>query len=48
MARATIEQMGHVYPELEQRQDFILKVIELEEARFSETLSTGLELIEDM
>jgi len=46
MARATIEQMGHVYPELVQRQDFILQVTELEEARFSATLSTGLELLD--
>ena len=45
-AGATIEQMGHVYPEIRQRQDFILKVIELEEARFNETLNTGLELMD--
>jgi alanyl-tRNA synthetase len=45
-AEVTIEQMGHVYPELVQRRDFILQVIENEEARFSETLSTGLELLD--
>jgi len=45
-AKATIERMGHVYPEIGQRQDFILRVIESEEARFSETLSTGLELLD--
>lgn len=45
-ATITIEQMVHIYPEIVQRRDFIIKVIELEEARFSETLSTGLELIE--
>jgi len=45
-AKATIEQMGHTYPEIVQRRDFIIKVIELEEARFSETLSTGLELLD--
>ena len=44
--RVTIEQMGHIYPELVQRRDFILKVIEVEEARFEETLSTGLELLD--
>ncbi|MBI4303766.1 MAG: alanine--tRNA ligase, partial [Chloroflexi bacterium] len=44
-AVTTIEQMGRVYPELVQRQDFILKVIQTEEARFGETLSTGLELL---
>ncbi len=46
MARATIQQMGRVYPELVQRQDFILQVTGLEEARFSETLSIGLELLD--
>ncbi len=45
-AKATIKQMEHIYPEIEQRRDFIIKVIELEEARFSETLSTGLELLD--
>jgi alanyl-tRNA synthetase len=48
IAEATIELMGHVYPELRQRQDFILQVIEDEEARFGETLSTGLELLDDI
>ena len=38
--------MSHIYPELAQRQDFILKVIELEETGFEETLNTGLELLE--
>jgi alanyl-tRNA synthetase len=46
MARATIQQMGHIYPELVQRQDFILQVTELEEAGFSATLNTGLELLD--
>ncbi|MFC1932115.1 alanine--tRNA ligase [Chloroflexota bacterium] len=48
LARTTIKQMQHVYPEIEQRQDFILKVIEQEETRFSETLNTGLRVIEDL
>ncbi|HUV75592.1 MAG TPA: alanine--tRNA ligase, partial [Dehalococcoidales bacterium] len=43
MAQVAIAQMGHVYPEIKQRQDFILRVIGLEEARFEETLITGLE-----
>ncbi|MBM4432729.1 MAG: alanine--tRNA ligase, partial [Chloroflexi bacterium] len=45
MAESAIKQMKHVYPELEQRQEFILKVIENEESRFGETLNTGLELL---
>ena len=48
IARATIGQMGQTYPELLNRQDFILKVIESEEARFDETLSTALELLDDI
>ncbi len=46
MAKVTTKQMGHVYPALNQRRDFILEVIELEEARFSETLNTGLEILD--
>ena len=46
MAKVTIKQMGHIYLELVQRQDFIIKVVELEEVRFSETLNTGLELLD--
>jgi len=45
-ATAAIELMGHIYPELVQRQDFIIEVAGLEEARFSETLNIGLELLD--
>ncbi|MEE8194381.1 MAG: alanine--tRNA ligase [Dehalococcoidales bacterium] len=48
IARATIKKMGPVYPELIEKQDFVLKVIKLEEARFAETLSTGLELLDSI
>lgn len=48
MARATISRMSHVYPELAQRSDFILDVIRREEERFGETLSTGIELLEEI
>ncbi len=47
-AKIAIKQMEHVYPEVGQRRDFILKVIEGEEARFSETLDTGLDVIEGL
>ena len=47
-ARTTIELMGHIYPELVQRQGFILQVVESEEDRFGETLSTGLELVNNI
>jgi alanyl-tRNA synthetase len=48
MTEATIKLMGHIYPELEQRQEFIQQVVESEEARFGETLSTGLELLDEI
>ncbi|MFC2071933.1 alanine--tRNA ligase [Chloroflexota bacterium] len=47
-AKTTIKQMEHVYPEIGQRQDVIYQVIEAEETRFSETLSTGLELLDEI
>lgn len=48
LALTTIKQMSHVYPELKQRQEFIVKAIRQEEARFDETLKTGLEVIENI
>jgi alanyl-tRNA synthetase len=48
IARTTITQMGHVYLELRTRQDFVTRIIDMEEARFDETLKTGLEIIEDV
>ncbi len=48
IAGATVGSMAKVYPELQQRQNFIYQVIETEEAKFRETLSTGLELIESI
>jgi alanyl-tRNA synthetase len=47
-AALTIQNMGHIYPELLQRRDFILKVISVEESKFSETIITGLELVDDI
>jgi len=46
LAETTVKQMGGIYPELKSRRGFILKVIKAEEARFNETLSTGLELLD--
>jgi alanyl-tRNA synthetase len=46
MTEATIKLMAHIYPELKQRREFIQQVVESEEARFGETLSTGLELLD--
>ncbi len=46
IARVAIKKMHHVYPELKQRQDFIIKTVTLEETRFEKTLNTGLEVID--
>lgn len=45
ICNVTIKQMGHLYPELKRRQESILKIVEMEESKFSETLSFGLELL---
>lgn len=48
IVKFAIKKMHHVYPELKQRQDFIIKTVTLEETRFEETLNTGLEIIENL
>ncbi len=48
VAKVTIEKMGHIYPEIVQKRDFIIKVIEHEEAKFSETLGVGLQLLDEL
>ncbi|HKJ87964.1 MAG TPA: alanine--tRNA ligase-related protein, partial [Gammaproteobacteria bacterium] len=48
IAEATIELIGDIYPELKKRREFILEVVGDEETRFGSTLSTGLELLDDM
>ncbi len=47
-ASMTIRSMGHVYPELKDKSDFILQVMDVEERKFNETLSTGTELVESI
>jgi alanyl-tRNA synthetase len=48
VAKVAIKNLSHIYPELKARQDFIVKLITQEETRFEETLSTGLEIIENL
>jgi alanyl-tRNA synthetase len=48
IARVVIDEMGDPYTELKQRREFILKVIQQEEERFQQTLSTGLGLLEEI
>lgn len=42
VAAAVVAKMGHIYPELVENQSFITRVVNLEEARFGETIDTGL------
>ncbi|HEY3081698.1 MAG TPA: alanine--tRNA ligase [Chloroflexota bacterium] len=48
MVPTVVELMGDAYPELEARQDFVARVIELEEEKFGRTLATGLGLLEEL
>ncbi len=48
VADAVIDHMGADQPQLTERRDFITKVIGAEEARFSQTLSTGLERLAEV
>ena len=42
IAETVIENMREAYPDLERNREFILKVIEQEEARFHDTLDAGM------
>jgi alanyl-tRNA synthetase len=44
----TVALFESAYPELRQRLDFIQKVVEMEEARFGQTLTVGLNLLEQV
>ncbi len=42
-----VEQMGHAYPELQERADEIAEVVRTEEERFQETLDRGMRLFDE-
>ncbi len=48
IARTVIDHMGETYPELRQQRDFALRVLQGEEERFEETLSRGVDLLEEV
>jgi len=48
IAQVVIDMMGPHYVELLNRRDFILRVILEEEERFQQTLSTGLDLLDEL
>jgi len=47
IARITIKNMKAIYPELGEKEKLIIEVIQAEEARFNETLTVGLEMLDD-
>ena len=47
VAATVVDRMKDQYPDLEQRRDFILRVISLEEERFGQALRTGMPMLED-
>ena len=42
-----IEISGNAYPELKEKEDYIKKVIAIEESKFSSTIDQGMSIIED-
>lgn len=48
VARVVIDKMGQVYPELVTNQDYIRKVINIEEERFNRTVDQGLNILSGM
>ena len=46
VAETVIETSKSAYPELEEKKDYIKKIIETEEKRFSETINDGLAILE--
>ena len=46
IVRKVIEVSGDAYPELVEKKDYILSVIEMEESRFNETIDKGLNMLE--
>ncbi len=46
IAKKAIEVSGDAYPELREKQDYILSVIETEESRFNETIDKGLNILQ--
>ncbi len=45
IASATIDKMGHVYPELRNHRDFVLTTMRLEEERFRQTFQNGYQVL---
>ena len=48
VAEAVIQKMGPIYPNLAEGRDFVLRVLQEEEERFSQVYETGMRILEEM
>ena len=48
VAEAVIQKMGPTYPNLAEGRDFVLRVLQEEEERFSQVYETGMRILEEM
>ena len=48
VAEAVIQKMGPIYPNLAEGHDFVLRVLQEEEERFSQVYETGMRILEEM
>ena len=48
VAEAVIQKMGAIYPNLAEGRDFVLRVLQEEEERFSQVYETGMRILEEM
>jgi len=48
VAQTVINESAPAYPELKEKEDYIIRVIKTEEERFSQTIDTGLGILKDM
>jgi alanyl-tRNA synthetase len=47
LAGQVVEEMGSIYPDIQERRSLILDVVDLEERRFRETLDRGMRILEE-
>ena len=47
LAQVVIRESGEAYPELKDKKEYILKVVQIEEERFNETIDQGLSILKD-
>ena len=48
VAKTVIAESASAYPELKEKEDYIIRVIKIEEERFSQTIDTGLGILNEM